>query len=150
MLFFTGISRNASDIAEEQIKNTGKNEKELRKMNKLVDDGYDIVTSSNPDFKLFGKLLNETWKLKRSLSTKISSDSIDEIYKTALKNGAVGGKLLGAGGGGFMLFYSEPENQPKLKKTLKKLLHIPFEFDFSGSEIIFYKPYSENVLGKNI
>lgn len=150
MLFFTGISRNASDIAEEQIKNTGRNEKELHKMDKLVDDGYNIVTSLKPDFKLFGKLLNETWKLKRSLSTKISSDSIDEVYKTALKNGAAGGKLLGAGGGGFMLFYVEPENQPKLKKILKSLLHIPFEFDFSGSEIIFYKPYSENILSRNI
>lgn len=150
MLFFTGISRNASDIAEEQIKNTSRNESELHKMNRLVDEGYNIVTSHKPDFALFGKLLNETWKLKRSLSTKISNDFIDEIYKTALKAGAAGGKLLGAGGGGFMLFYAEPENQPKLKKALNKLLHIPFEFDFSGSEIIFYKPYSENVLDKNI
>ncbi|OGS44933.1 MAG: kinase [Elusimicrobia bacterium RIFOXYD2_FULL_34_15] len=140
MLFFTGISRNASDIAEEQIKNTNKNENELFKLSKLVDDAYDILTSSKPEFGLFGKLLNETWKLKRSLSAKISNSLIDNIYDTAMKNGAAGGKLLGAGGGGFMLFYVEPENQVKVKNALKNLINITFEFDFSGSEIIVYKP----------
>ena len=92
------------------------------------------------NFTDFGKLLNETWKLKKSLSTKISTDFIDEIYQTAITNGALGGKLLGAGGGGFMLFYVEPENQLKIKEALKNLLHIPFEFDFSWSEIVFYSP----------
>ncbi|MEW6557341.1 MAG: kinase [Elusimicrobiota bacterium] len=140
MLFYTGITRNASEIAAEQIKNTEKNEKELHQMNELVDEAYNIVTSTNPDFSSFGKLLNETWKLKRSLSSKISNTSIDEIYEIGIKNGAAGGKLLGAGGGGFMLFYVEPENQLKVKNALKNLLNIPFEFDFSGSEIIFYRP----------
>ena len=141
MLFFTGLSRNASDIAEEQIKNINRNEKELYKMGKLVDEAYNIVTSKKPDFKDFGKLLNETWKLKRSLSTSISNSFIDEIYDRALKNGAIGGKLLGAGGGGFMLFYVESQNRQKLRKSLKNLLNIPFELDFSGSEIIFYKEH---------
>lgn len=140
MLFFTGVSRNASDIAHEQIKNTEKNHNELNTMSGLVDDAYKIVTSANPDFTAFGRMLNETWKLKRSLSNKISNGFIDDIYDTALKNGALGGKLLGAGGGGFMLFYAEPEKQAQLKKSLDKFLHIPFEFDFSGSEVIFYKP----------
>ncbi|MDD5688026.1 MAG: kinase [Elusimicrobia bacterium] len=149
MIFFTGIARNASDIAKDQIENVHKNEKELYQMGKLVDDAYNVVTSDKTDFSDFGRLLNETWKLKRGLSTKISNNFIDEIYETALKNGALGGKLLGAGGGGFMLFYVEPENQSKLRKTLNKMLNIPFEFDFSGSEIIFYKPYSEHILRKN-
>ncbi|MBN1384025.1 MAG: kinase [Elusimicrobia bacterium] len=146
MLFFTGMARNASDIAGEQIRNTTKNESQLNQMSKLVDEAHEIITSSKPDFLRFGKLLNETWKLKRKLSSKISTDFIDDIYETALKNGAVGGKLLGAGGGGFMVFYVEPENQLKVKKALKNLLYIPFEFDFSGSEIIFYKPYAGNII----
>lgn len=140
MLFYTGMARNASDIAKEQIENTDKNEKQLHKMNKLVDEAYCIITSDKPDFTLFGKLLNETWKLKQSLSSKISNTFINEIYEIAMKNGAVGGKLSGAGGGGFMFFYVEPENQPKVKEALKNLLYVPFEFDFSGSEIIFYSP----------
>lgn len=147
MLFYTGIARNASEIAAEQIKNIDRNENRLEQMSKLVDEGYNIVTSTKPDFNLFGKLLNETWKLKQCLSTKISNSFIDEIYETGLKNGALGGKLLGAGGGGFILFYAEPENQPKLKSALKNLLNIPFEFDFSGSEIIFYRPYSGDTIG---
>ncbi|MFH1368242.1 MAG: kinase [Elusimicrobiota bacterium] len=149
MLFFTGISRNASDIAKEQIKNTKKNSSELNTMSALVDDAYNIVTSIKPDFSAFGTLLNETWKLKRSLSAMISNSLIDEIYNTALKNGALGGKLLGAGGGGFMLFYAEPDKQLKVKEALGKFLHIPFEFDYSGSEIIFYKPnYAKTWKGK--
>jgi D-glycero-alpha-D-manno-heptose-7-phosphate kinase len=139
LLFFTGLSRNASDIAVEQVKNTEKNSRELENMKKLVDEAYGIVTAQKPDFSSFGRLLNETWKLKRGLSAKISNDFIDGIYDKALKNGAAGGKLLGAGGGGFMLFYAEPENHKRLKEALGQLLHIPIEFDFSGSEIIFHK-----------
>jgi len=139
MLFFTGISRNASDIAEEQIKNTNKNYHELCKMSALVDEAFGVLSSARPDFKDFGNLLNETWNLKKYLSKQISNSLIDQAYETAKANGAVGGKLLGAGGGGFMLFYAEPENQKKLKDALKGLLHIPFDFDYSGSEIIFYK-----------
>lgn len=144
ILFFTGISRNASDIAQEQIKNHEKNRNELNMMSKLVDDAYSIITANKPKFADFGKLLNETWRLKRGLTSKISNSFIDEMYETALKNGALGGKLLGAGGGGFMLFYVEPENRAGLKKALSNLLNIPFEFDFSGSEIIFYKPGQDN------
>jgi D-glycero-alpha-D-manno-heptose-7-phosphate kinase len=138
MLFFTGLSRNASDIAEEQITNTHKNRKELLHMIELVDEAYNVLTAPRPDFSAFGRMLNETWKLKKSLSTKISNRHIDGIYETALKNGAVGGKLLGAGGGGFMLFYAEPENQPKIKEALKDLLLIPFKFEHLGSQIIYY------------
>ena len=138
MLFFTGLSRNASDIAEEQITNINKNRNELLHMSELVDEAYKVLTAPQPDFPAFGRMLNETWKLKKSLSTKITSSHIDGIYETALKNGAAGGKLLGAGGGGFMLFYAEPENQPKIKEALKDLLLIPFKFDYLGSQIIYY------------
>ena len=140
MLFFTGLSRNASVIAQEQIQNTHRNRNELFKMRELVDEAYKILTSGKDDFVNFGKLLNETWQLKRKLSSKITTREIDDVYETAVKNGAVGGKLCGAGGGGFIVFYVETENQERLKKALGNYLHVPFEFDFSGSEIIVYKP----------
>lgn len=140
MLFFTGISRNASEIAEEQIQNTSKNKAELKEMQRLVDEAEKILTSGNGDFTSFGRLLDSTWRLKRRLSKKISNDGIDEVYDTAIRNGAIGGKLLGAGGGGFILFYVEPEEQQRLKDALKGYLHIPFRFEFNGSEIIVYKP----------
>lgn len=144
MLFFTGISRYASEIAKEQIQNTPNKKTELLEMLKLVDEAHKILTSKAGDYKEFGKMLNETWKLKRKLSEKISNDEIDRIYDTALRNGAVGGKLLGAGGGGFILFYVEPEDQPRVKEALMGYCHIPFKFDFSGSEIIVYKPNYHN------
>lgn len=140
MLFFTGISRYATDIAGDKIQNIPKKKEELTKMMELVDDAYSILTADKDDFTDFGKLLNETWILKKKLSSKISNSEIDDMYDTAIKNGAIGGKLLGAGGGGFILFYVEPENQNRLMQALKNYLHVPFKFDFSGSEIIVYKP----------
>lgn len=140
MLFFTGLSRNASVIAQEQIQNTHRNRNELFKMRELVDEAYKILTSGKDDFIDFGRLLNETWQLKRKLSSKITTRDIDDVYETAVKNGAVGGKLCGAGGGGFIVFYVETENQERVKKALNNFLHVPFKFDFSGSEIIVYKP----------
>lgn len=140
MLFFTGLSRNASVIAQEQIQNTVKNKNQLFKMRELVDEAYKILTSGKDNFIEFGKLLNKTWKLKKELSTKITNSEIDDIYDIALKNGAIGGKLLGAGGGGFIVFYVEPENHERVKKALNNFLHVPFEFDFYGSEIIVYRP----------
>lgn len=140
MLFFTWLSRNSSEIAIEQIENTQKNRNELIEMAGLVNAAYKILISGKNDFAEFGKLLNETWRLKKSLSTKITNGEIDAIYEIALKNGAIGGKLLGAGSGGFILFYVEPENQDRLKEALKGYLHVPFKFDFSGSEIMVYQP----------
>ena len=140
MLFFTGLSRHASVIAQEQIQNTHKNKHELSKIRELVDEAYKIMTSGKNDFIEFGKLLNETWKLKKRLSTKITNSDIDSIYEAAIKNGAVGGKLCGAGGGGFILLYVEPENHDRVTKALGNFLHVPFKFDFSGSEIIVYQP----------
>lgn len=140
VLFYTGISRYASEIAGDKIKNLKKKKSELFQMIELVDEAYAILTSGGDDFTEFGKLLNEAWHLKKSLSDRVSTSEIDELYTLALRNGAVGGKLLGAGGGGFILFYAEPENHPKLRNALRGYLQVPFDFDFSGSEIIVYRP----------
>lgn len=135
MLFFTGVTRNASDVAKYQIKNTPLKTKELSEIYQMVDYGEDIL-SGNKSILEFGKLLHNAWRIKRTLTNKITTSDIDEIYKTALKTGAIGGKLLGAGGGGFMLIFIQPKYQLKLKEKLKKLLCIPFKFEKSGSEII--------------
>lgn len=151
MLFFTGLSRYASEVAGDKIKNLHKRKEELFRMTELVDEAYKIITSEKEnDIAEFGKLLNETWLLKRKLSNKVTNGEIDSIYETAVKNGAVGGKLLGAGAGGFILFYVEPENQNRVKEALKNLLQVPFNFDFTGSEIIVYKPnyFNYNGYGK--
>lgn len=140
MLLFTGRARFASEIAKEQIQNTSKNKSELKEMRGLVDEAEKILVRGGGDFTDFGRLLNETWELKKRLSDKISNIEIDHIYDTAIRNGAVGGKLLGAGNGGFMVFYAEPESQKKIKEALRGYIHVPFRFDFSGSEIMVYKP----------
>ncbi|MDD5348150.1 MAG: kinase [Candidatus Omnitrophica bacterium] len=137
MLFFTGFSRYASDIAAEQIKETKNKKRELRTMHQLVDRGVGIL-SGNKDLADFGRLLHENWKLKRSLSSKISTPALDDIYDTARRAGASGGKILGAGGGGFMLIFARKEAQPKIREKLKKLLYVPFRFENLGSQIIFY------------
>jgi len=141
MLFFTGLSRTASEIAGAQIRATPRKKQELNTMYQMVGEAINLLTS-NVDLSEFGKLLNETWQLKRSLTNRISPPQIDEIYDTALKAGAIGGKLLGAGGGGFILFFVRPEEQHRVKEALKHLLYVPFRFEFSGSQIIFYDPDS--------
>lgn len=140
MLFFTGLSRIASEIALEQINNTEKNHRKLCEMKKLTADACEILSDSKRNLRDFGALLNDTWRLKKELSSKISNHAIERIYDDALKAGAMGGKLLGAGGGGFMLFYVEPEKQIKVKEALSEYLHVPFKFDFEGSKIIVYQP----------
>lgn len=139
MLFFTGFTRTASEIAAEQIKNMPHKKRELKTIHQMVDEAISILNGNN-DLSTFGNLLNESWKLKRSLSSKVSMPYIDDIYNTALKSGAIGGKLLGAGGGGFILFFAKPENQSKIRKKLKHLLYVPFRFENLGSQIIFYEP----------
>jgi len=138
MLVFTGFSRTASEIAAEQIKNTAKRANELRAMFQMVDEAINILKSN--DLTEFGKLMHESWQLKRSLTSKTSTPELDDIYATARSAGAIGGKLLGAGGGGFFLFFAEPEIQPKIKAKLDRFLHVPFRFENLGSQIIFYEP----------
>ncbi|MCP4351331.1 MAG: kinase [Desulfobacterales bacterium] len=138
MLFFTGFVRNASDIAGDQIRQTPKKKRELSEMGAMVSEATKILSQGN-DLDDFGKLLHENWLLKRSLTDKISSSAIDAMYETALRAGALGGKILGAGGGGFILFFVKPEHQPKVKSSLG-LLQVPFRFEFNGSQVILYEP----------
>ncbi|MFH0855101.1 MAG: kinase [Candidatus Omnitrophota bacterium] len=138
MLFFTGFYRNASDIAEEQIKNTPALKKELHEMKGMVSEAVEILNGDSGDIEEFGKLLHESWKIKRSLTSMISTPEIDAIYGAACKSGALGGKLLGAGGGGFILLFAKPEAQSKIKEKLKNILHVPFSFEKLGSQVIMY------------
>lgn len=136
MLFFTGVSRSASDIAGDQIKAIPEKTSELRTMYNLVAAGQSIL-SGNGDITEFGRLLHESWRMKRSLSRRISTDLIDEIYATAIAHGSLGGKLLGAGGGGFVLLFAAPEHQPKIREALDKFLYVPIKAEFSGSQIMY-------------
>lgn len=137
MLFFTGISRTASDIAKDKIAQIPLKSAELKEMHLMVNEAIDIL-NGDQDIKQFGRLLHESWKLKKSLSIKISTCIIDEIYQRAMKNGAIGGKILGAGGGGFILFFVPPEKRLRLQKALRDLLYVPFNFDTTGSQIVYY------------
>lgn len=136
LLFFTGFSRNASVIAAEQIKNTPQKTNELTTMQSLVNEAINVFRC-NSDITEFGRLLDESWRLKRSLTDLITTDAIDEMYDIALKNGAIGGKILGAGGGGFLLIFAPPERHTVIKEKIG-LLHVPFEFENLGSQIILY------------
>lgn len=140
MLFFTGISRFSSEIAEEQVKNTSLNIRKLDKMKELVDQAVRIIADEKNDLNDFGSLLHETWNIKKQLSSQISNSLIDDIYGKAISAGAIGGKLLGAGGGGFMLFYVPHDKQARVKQELNDYLHVPFKFDFEGSKVIVYQP----------
>lgn len=139
LLYFTGFSRSASEIARAQIALTGSKQKELARIREMVDEGTNILCHSN-DLSEFGQLLHESWQLKRSLSPKITSPLIDTIYETACRSGVIGGKLLGAGGGGFVLFFAKPEVHSKIDESLKGLLRVPVRFENQGSQIIFYQP----------
>lgn len=139
MLYFSGFSRFSSQVAAHQIQNIPRRRKELTSMYEMAQEGLNIL-NSNKGLAPFGKLLHESWQLKRVLSDKVSTTQIDDIYAAAKKAGAVGGKLLGAGGGGFIIFFVPPEKQPAVKKALDKLLLVPFKFEDLGTQIIFYQP----------
>jgi D-glycero-alpha-D-manno-heptose-7-phosphate kinase len=144
IMFFTGFSRFSADI-QTGTRNALKDKtKQLLEMKRFVYDAEKILTSKT-DLSEFGKLLDYTWKLKREISSGITTDSIDEIYAAALKNGAVGGKLLGAGGGGFLVFYCEREKQRQLIKALGKFLYVPFTFENDGTRIIHYTPEDSGI-----
>ena len=140
MLFFTGFPRNASEIAGEQIRKTAEKKTELKAMMEMVEEALNTLNGSPDRLNDFGKLLHETWKIKRSLTAHITNSSIDEIYEAGVEAGASGGKLLGAGGGGFILFFVKPELHYNVKEKLGKLLYVPFKFQNLGSQIIYYAP----------
>lgn len=140
MLFFTGFSRFSADIQKETKKNLKENSKQLLEMKSLVDEAENILVDKRKNLDEFGRLLDYTWKLKRETNSKISTDIIDSIYSKAVHAGASGGKLLGAGGGGFLLFYVPVERQKAVMDELADFLYVPFEFEGDGSQIIYYAP----------
>ncbi len=140
MLCFTGFPRNASEIAAEQIKKTPEKTKELKAMMEMVGEAINILNGRQEAYIDFGKLLHESWMVKRSLTPHITSPLIDGIYEAAMAAGALGGKLLGAGGGGFILLFVKPEIQHKVREKLNNLLYVPFNFHDLGSQIIYYAP----------
>ena len=140
LLFFTGLSRFSSDIARDKVSNFTNRFQELTQIKEMVDEGMSILQSSSTPIIDLGKLMHESWKLKRSLSVKVSTPKIDEIYEAGIKAGATGGKILGAGGGGFILFFAEPKNHKKIIERLKSLVHVAFHFDDVGSKIVVYEP----------
>lgn len=135
MLFFSGISRRSSEIAATFLPSIQEKATQLHRMREMVEEAISIL-SSEQDILEFGKLLHESWLLKRSLSSAITNDTCDNIYQSAIDAGAVSGKILGAGGGGFMLFFTPPEKQESVKQALSHLTHVPFSIDYSGSQII--------------
>lgn len=139
-LFFTGFSRTASEIAHEQVQATPQRTKELESMLQMVDEAEAILSSPSRSLDEFGRLLHEGWNIKRTLTKKITNSAIDEIYAAGLSAGALGGKLCGAGGGGFMLFYVPPERKEALRARLKNLLCVPFSFSNRGSHVAVYEP----------
>ncbi len=145
MFCFTGFSRYASEVAKSQIENTNNRRHELWIIRQMVDEAIAILNNSKRDIVEFGALLHESWKLKKSLSDKITTPQIDAIYESARESGAVGGKLIGAGGGGFMLIFAKPEDQPRIKERLKGVLLVPFRFENNGSQIIVYQPVKQRV-----
>lgn len=136
MLFYLGLARSSNPILKDQEQRTDKNLQALLAMKEIADQACNILTSDQ-DLKAFGKLLNETWKLKKSLSARISNPTVDQAYSAALKAGAWGGKLLGAGGGGFLMFLAEPGNHPKIVKALSELHQVPVAFESVGATILY-------------
>jgi D-glycero-alpha-D-manno-heptose-7-phosphate kinase len=136
VLFFTGITRRAQDVEAEKIKNMQGINQSLHSMLALVDNAYDILTN-NKSLTEFGSLLNQTWQDKKKLSAGVSNQTIDELYDRAMNNGALGGKLLGAGGGGFLLFFVPPEKKEKLRHALIDLHEIDFKMNAAGASIIY-------------
>jgi len=137
MLFYTGIKRTSSDIADSYVNDLEGRRRQLRIMKDLIDESISILNNGD-DITGFGELLHESWQAKRSLSPKISNPYVDDLYEEARSAGAIGGKLTGAGGGGFLLVFVPPSRQAEVRERLGRLIHVPFKIEFSGSQIIFF------------
>ena len=140
MMFFTGFTRFSSDVQKANASNKADKVNQLNEMLALVDEAEKVLVDKQSDLDEFGRLLDHTWRIKRKTGNTVSTNSIDELYDKGLKAGALGGKLLGAGGGGFLVFYVEPDKQEKVKKAMEDLLYIPFEFEDGGTRVIHYSP----------
>lgn len=138
MLFFTGFARFAVEIEKDKLRQLDTNKHSLSLMQSTVEAAADILDGDLSGYNDFGTLLHESWLLKKRLSSKVSTGIIDDIYSKAMKSGALGGKILGAGGGGFMLFFVKPEDRERLRQGLEPLLHVPFRFDTLGSQVIYF------------
>jgi D-glycero-alpha-D-manno-heptose-7-phosphate kinase len=136
MLFYTGIKRTASTVADSYVHGIDEKRRALRIMNDLVIESMNILNGGR-DINVFGELLREAWQTKRGLSAQVTNQFVDELYEEAIRAGAIGGKLTGAGGGGFLLLFVPPAKQQSVRERLSKLIHVPFQFDFAGSQIIF-------------
>lgn len=139
IMFFTGITRFASGFADSKVGSMAARDLEMRRIQSLVDEALEVLCSST-DIAEFGKLLDETWQMKRRLSSIVSTDAIDDAYAAARKHGAYGGKLLGAGGGGFMLIFAHKDRHQEIIDALPTLLHVPVQLEFQGSQTIFNDP----------
>lgn len=141
LMFFTGFTRFSSDIQKANLDNLPQNKKQmLRRMYQLVEEAETILVDKSKNLDEFGRLLDDTWKLKRGTGALVSTDSIDRLYEKGIKAGALGGKLLGAGGGGFLLFYVQPDKHEQVKAAMSDLLYIPFQFENGGTRIVHYTP----------
>jgi D-glycero-alpha-D-manno-heptose-7-phosphate kinase len=140
MLFFTGFSRFSSDFAQDQLKNINQRKTQLRAMRGMVNSAIDILRDTRAPIGELGELLHQSWMFKRELADSVSNSQIDEIYEAGRAAGAIGGKLLGAGGGGFMVFIVEPERREAVREKLKDLIHVSIGFDTEGSKIVLYQP----------
>ena len=141
MLFYTGIERTAENIAQSYVPEIESKSRQLNLIFEMVDEGISILNSSE-NLLRFGSLLDDAWKVKRSLSSQVTNTVIDQLYASAISAGAIGGKITGAGGGGFLLIFADPHFHEKIKEKLGKLIHIPFGFEYSGSQIIFFSETS--------
>lgn len=140
ILFFTGVSRFASEVAAKQIHNIRSRQVDLKAVGSLTADALDLLHADGGDLDDLGRMLHESWLIKRSLSDAVSTPEVDEIYRIAREAGALGGKLLGAGGGGFMLFYVPPDRQDAVRAGLSTLIEVTFGVDRDGSKIVVYEP----------
>lgn len=140
MMFFTGFTRFSSDVQKENAKREKDITKQLKEIMGLVDDAERVLTDKYADLDEFGRLLDYTWKLKKQTGSSVSTNNIDELYSKGIAAGALGGKLLGAGGGGFLVFYVQPEYQEAVRIAMNDLLYVPFEFENGGTRVIHYTP----------
>lgn len=140
LLFFTGFTRFSADIQKSTTSSLEEKKKQMDKMLYLVDEAEKILVNKSTSLDEFGKLLDVTWKLKRDTGKEISTSQIDSLYEKGIKAGALGGKLLGAGGGGFLLFYVPKKKQSDVRKALKELMEVSFNFEEGGTKVIYYSP----------
>ncbi|WP_027218671.1 kinase [Butyrivibrio fibrisolvens] len=140
LMFFTGFSRFSSDVQKANGLDKSSKIAQLKEMYSLVGEAENVLTNKDVNLDEFGRLLDYTWKLKRQTGDAVSTDSIDALYKRGIDAGAIGGKLLGAGGGGFLVFYVSPDRQADVKNAFSDLLYIPFKFEDGGSRVIHYSP----------